>query len=159
MADLKNLEQAKVVYNTICRTLENNDWHYTGDDEKLKIECGARGEDLPMELSIYVDAERRLIMLISHLPFAIQEDKRLDVAIGVTAINNVLVNGCFDYDVATGNMIFRMTNSFIDSVIGEDTIKYMLFCSCQTIDEYNDKLLMLAKGMLSIEQLLKVLND
>ena len=112
-----------------------------------------------MELIIYVDAERRLIMLISHLPFAIQEDKRLDVAIGVTAINNVLVNGCFDYDVATGNMIFRMTNSFIDSVIGEDTIKYMLFCSCQTVDEYNDKLLMLAKGMLSIEQLLKVLND
>ena len=81
------------------------------------------------------------------------------MAIAVSAINNVLVNGCFDYIIADGHMFFRMTNSFIESQLGADLFKYLLYCSCQTIDEYNDKLLMVAKGMISIEQFLKSLND
>ena len=112
-----------------------------------------------MELDIRVDADRMLVMLLSLVPFTIQEDKRLEVAIAVSAINNALVDGCFDYDITSGRMFFRMTNSFIESQLGEDLFSYMLFCSCQTIDEYNDKLLMVSKGMLPIEQFLKSMND
>ena len=158
MAEQKYLEQAKAVFATLCQTLEKNDWHYKKDDEKLSIECGARGDDLPMELNINVDADRRLIILMSHMPFVIQEDKRLDVAICVSALNNILVDGCFDYDVTSGHMFYRMTNSFIESQISSEVIAYMLFCSCQTIDEYNDKFLMIGKGMVSIEQFLQLLN-
>ena len=56
-------------------------------------------------------------------------------------------------------MFFRMTNSFMESKLGEEAFAYMLFCSCQVIDEYNDKFLMLAKGMVSIEQFLSSLNN
>lgn len=159
MAELKNMEQAKVAFATLCQTLDNHEWHYKKNEEKLSIECGARGDDLPIEITVTVDADRMLVMLISHIPFVIQEDKRLDVAIAVSAINNVLVDGCFDYDIASGHMFFRMTNSFLESKISEEVFSYMIFCSCQTIDEYNDKFLMLAKGLISIEQLLAaVLN-
>ena len=154
MAEQKNLEQAKNVFDTFCQTLGKHKWHYKKDEKKLSIECGAQGNDLPMEITVKVDADKMLIMLISHIPFVIQEDKRLDVAIAVSAINNTLVDGCFDYDVTSGHMFFRMTNSFIESKISEEVFAYMLFCSCQTIDEYNDKFLMLAKGMISIEQFL-----
>lgn len=157
MAEEKNLIQAKAVFDSFCRTLDSHDWHYQKDESELSIECGAQGEDLPMKLNIYVDADRMLVMLLSHLPFAIQEDKRLDVAIAVSAINNILVDGCFDYNVGSGHLCFRMTNSFIESTLGEDVFSYMLFCSAQTIDEYNDKILMLAKGMLSMEQFLGAL--
>lgn len=159
MAELKNLEQAKAVFVTLCHTLDKYEWRYKKNDEKMSVECGAQGDDLPMELTVNVDADRMLIMLISHLPFVIQEDKRLDVAIAVSAINNALVDGCFDYDVASGNMFFRMTNSFHESILGEAVFAYMLFASCQTIDEYNDKFLMLAKGVLSIEQFLSTLAN
>lgn len=154
MAEQVNLTQAKATFKTLCQALDNNEWHYEKNEEKLEIECGAQGEDLPMKLTVKVDAERMIVMLLSHLPFVIQEDKRLDVAIAVSAINNLLVDGCFDYDVASGHMFFRMTNSFLESTIGEDVFSYLLYCSCKTIDEYNDKFLMLAKGMLSIEQFL-----
>ncbi len=152
MAEQKNLEQAKVAFATLCQTLDSHDWRYKKNEEKLSIECGAQGEDLPMEIKVEVDADRMIIMLLSHLPFVIQEDKRLDAAIAVSAINNVLVDGSFDYDVTSGHMFFRMTNSFRESKIGSEVFAYMLFCSCQTIDEYNDKFLMLSKGMISIEQ-------
>ncbi len=154
MAEIKNVELAKATFATLCQTLDNNDWSYKKNEEALSIECGAQGEDLPMEFNIKVDADRMLVMLLSHLPFVIAEDKRLDIAVAVSAVNNALVDGCFDYDIASGHMFFRMTNSFIESRIAEEVFAYMLFCSCQTIDEYNDKFLMLAKGVLSIEQFL-----
>lgn len=150
MADEK-LERAQKVYETLCATLDKHEWHYQKNEERLSIECGAQGEDLPMEITIKVDAERQLIMLLSHLPFVISEDKRLDVAIAVSAVNNKLVDGSFDYNIADGHMFFRLTSSFIESEIGNEIFTYMLMVSCHTIDEYNDKFLMLGKGMMSIE--------
>lgn len=159
MAEIKDLTKAKETFAKLCQTLDSREWRYKKDEEGLSVECGAQGEDLPMEITIRVDADRMLVLLISHLPFVIQEDKRLDTAVAVSTINNMLVDGCFDFDIRTGHMFFRMTNSFIESELSEELFMYLLLCSCKTIDEYNDKFLMLAKGMLSIEQFLgSILN-
>lgn len=155
MDKAKNLELAKSTYATLCSALDKDDWHYTKDEEKLTVRCGAQGEDLPIELVIEVDADRQLVVLLSHLPVKVPEDKRLDVAIAISAVNNVLVHGCFDYNVSTGRIVYRMANSFTDSLLGGDVFDYIIYAACHTIDEYNDKLLMLSKGMLSIENFLK----
>ncbi len=159
MAEQKSLEQAKVVFGTLCNVLDNLEWHYQKDEEKLTIECEVQGEDLPIDITVMIDAERMLVILISHIPFVIKEDKRLDLAIAVSVVNNDLIDGCFDYDITSGHMFFRMTNSFIESTIGEEVFKYMIFCSCKTIDEYNDKFMMLAKGVISIEQFISALHN
>ena len=158
MDNIAKMEKARSVFGTVCRALDNREWNYKKDEEALKIECGARGEDLPMELTINVDADRMVVLVLSHIPFIIPEDKRLDAAIAVAAVNNRLVDGCFDYDIKSGHLFFRLTNSYMDSMIGEDVFFYMVLCSCQTIDEFNDKIFMLAKGMLSMEQFLAAIN-
>ena len=154
MADEK-LERAQKVYETLCATLDKHEWHYQKNEERLSIECGAQGEDLPMEITIRVDTERQLIMLLSHLPFIISEGKRLDVAIATSIANNGLVDGSFDFDITDGHMFFRMTSSFIESDIGSELFTYMLMVSCHTIDKYNDRFLMLGKGMMSIEDFMR----
>ena len=154
MADEK-LERAQKVYETLCATLDKHEWHYQKNEERLSIECGAQGEDLPMEITIRVDTERQLIMLLSHLPFIISEVKRLDVAIATSIANNGLVDGSFDFDITDGHMFFRMTSSFIESDIGSELFTYMLMVSCHTIDKYNDRFLMLGKGMMSIEDFMR----
>ena len=159
MAEQKNLEQAQAAFATLCQALDKHEWHYKKNEEELTIESGAQGDDLPMEITVKIDPNRDLVLLISHIPFVIQDDKRLDVAIAVSAVNNALVDGCFDYDISSGHMFFRMTNSFLESKLSEDVFMYMLLCSCQTIDEYNDKFLMLAKGMVSIQQFLSTLAN
>lgn len=159
MSEIKNLEQAKATFATLCQTLDKHEWRYKKNEDTLSIECGAQGDDLPMEINVLVDADKMLVLLISHMPFVIRDDKRLDVAIAVSAINNALADGSFDYDIASGHMFFRMTNSFIESMISEEVFVYMLFCSCKTIDEYNDKFLMLAKGLIPIEQFLSTLAN
>lgn len=159
MTDEKKIQEAKATFATLCRTLDKNNWKYQIDEEKLSIFCGAQGDDLPMEITVNVDVDKRLVLLFSRIPFAIQEDKRLDVAVAVSAINNALVDGCFDYNIATGSLFFRMTNSFIECELSEEVFAYMLFCSCQIIDEHNDRFLMLSKGLLSMEQFLSALED
>ena len=159
MADEKNLARAKQVYQTICKMMDQEKWKCKKDDEKLSIEAGAQGEDLPMELVIRVDAERQLVMILSHLPYKIPEDKRLDVAVAVSAINNLLVHGAMDFNVTDGNLFFRMASSFMDSDMGADAYRYMMYASCQTIDEYNDKLLMLSKGIVDISKFLEMLKE
>ena len=159
MAELINPEKARETFETICRTLESHDWKYQKDAEKLLIGCSARGEDLPMELTIRVDENRSVVIMFSRMPFVIQEDKRLDLAMAIAAVNNSLVDGCFDYDIGTGNIFFRITNNFVDSTLGEAVFGYMLFCACRTIDDYNDKFLMLSKGTLSVEQFLTELGS
>ena len=145
------MERARKVFDTLCATLDSHDWHYSKDDEKLEIVCNAQGDDLPIRVRFIVDTARQIILLFSPLPFEISEDKRLDAAIAVSMVNNRIVDGGFDYNIATGFLTYRMTSSFIDSDIGNDLFTYMLFTACRTVDDYNDKFLMLSKGTLGIE--------
>lgn len=151
MADDKMM-RAQNVYNTLCATMDELEWHYTKIDEKLSIHCNAQGDDLPIDLVVNIDTERQLIILLSQLPLTVPEEKRLDVAIATSVANYGMVDGSFDFDITDGRMFFRMTSSFIESEIGKELLAYMVLVSCRTIDDYNDKFLMLAKGMISIEQ-------
>ena len=65
MAEQEALKLAKTTFNTLCKTLEHHDWFFKKDEEKLRIECGAQGDDLPMEITIKVDPERMLIILFT----------------------------------------------------------------------------------------------
>lgn len=149
--DDEKIKRAQKVYGTLCAALDSNELHYDKDEDDLSVECGIQGEDLPMKIKIKIDSGRQLILLLSHIPFVVPEDKRLDVAIATCVVNNKLVNGSFDYDVEDGHMFFRMTNSFIDSEIGNELFSYMFAVSCHTIDEYNDKFFALGKGFMSID--------
>lgn len=158
MADEKNIKQAQAVFETMCKALDKHEWNYEKDEEKLRIECGAQGDDLPISINIEIDADRMLIILLSHLPFTTPEEKRLELAAAVSIVNFQIVDGSFDYNIKTGRMVFRMTSSFIESLVGSEVFTYMLFCSCRTVDEYNDKFLMLAKGMMSFDQFVEAVN-
>ncbi len=151
----EKLNQAKKNFKILCSALEDQDWTYQKDEDNLRINCGARGDDLPMDIIVEIDAERQLSVLLSHLPFVVAEDKRVNVAVAISVINYQLVDGSFDFDINDGHLFFRMTSSFIESDLDKEVFAYMLMCSCVTIDMYNDKLFMIAKGMLSVEDFIK----
>lgn len=85
------------------------------------------------------------------MPFKMAEDKRMEGAIVTCVANFGMVDGSFDYDVADGTIVFRMTASFRESVIGDGLFQYMISCSCAMVDAYNDKFLAINKGILSVE--------
>lgn len=157
MEDKKQTLYAQEAYETLCTTLDNIGWHYERMDDDLKIMFGVGGDDLPMAFLILVDADRQLIRLLSLLPFQMSDEKRIDGAIATSAINYAIADGSFDFDIETGRILFRMTSSFRESLIGEELFKYMVSVACLTVDRYNDKLCAINDGELSIEDFIKEL--
>lgn len=155
-----NMKQAKEVFATLVKMLDTRDWKYSKDEENLIIRSGVKGDDLPVEFIIAIDAEREVVRFLSKLPFSMPEDKRVDGAIAVCVANNGMVNGSFDYDISDGDIIFRLTSSFKSgSILSEDLFEYMIMVSASTVDRYNDRLFMLAKGMITIQQFIEKENE
>lgn len=149
-----NMKTAKNTYYTLCTKLDQMGWKYEKFEENLVVKSGVRGDDLPIEFIIVVNSDTQIVRFMSKLPYNIPEDKRVDVAIAICAANNGLVDGNFDYDVLTGEIVFRLTANFRDSILGGDIFEYMVIVGSKIVDKYNDRLLMLSKGMLSIKQFL-----
>jgi len=150
----EKLTKAKKVFATLCAALDSIDWHYDKDEDDLTIESGARGDDLPMDVNFKINSERQISILFSKLPYKIEESQRLALALAVAKVNNAMVDGFFDYDITTGNIYFKLTSSFVDCEVSEELFLYMLRLSLAMIDEYNDKFLMLSKGVISITDFL-----
>ena len=154
MADNK-MELAQQVYQTLCGALNSREWKYGKDEEKLLVHFGVNGDDLPMDFIIIVDAERQLVRLMSPLNFKISEEKRMEGAIATCAVTFGLADGCFDYDLSNGRIVFRMATTYRGSQIGEDLFHYMISCACAMVDAYNDKFLALDKGLISVSDFIE----
>lgn len=155
MTDDKKMKNALSVYNTLCEMLDEREFYYEKHEEDLVVTFGMRGEDIPMQFVVNIDAKRELVRVISPVPVIFEDDKRIDGAIATSQVNYRLADGSFDYDFKQGRILFRMTSSFCDSLISKDLFEYMLACASFTVDKYNDQFLMLAKGKISVEEFFK----
>ena len=158
MADNNEL-LARSVFDTLCAALDSDNWKYQKDEENLEIKTGAQGDDLPMDLYIRVKAKNGVVSLISPLPVKVPEDKRVDLAVAMSVANDRMRWGNFDYDIQDGSIFYRMVACFIDSLLGPELFKAMVYMAANTIDKYNDRFLMLAKGIIDFEKFLELENQ
>lgn len=153
-ANEKQLQNAENVFNSICNMLNNINFKYETSrrEEDYVISCTVNGDDIPMRMLIIVRPEREIVSLLSPMPFMTPEDKRVEMAMAVAVANYGIIDGSFDYDLNDGEIRFRLTASYIESLLGEELFKYMLFVSANTVDRYNDRFMMLAKGAMTLDQ-------
>ncbi len=152
MAENENMEKAKETFDTLCQMLDKRGWHYEKHEDILTIKSGVKGDDLPIEFIMRINPKNEVVSFISWLPFTVEESKRIDVALAICVANYGLSDGSFDYDLTDGEILFRLTSSFKDSALGENLFEYMLRMSATTIDAYNDKLFMVSKGAMTLQQ-------
>ena len=155
----KDLAKAKETFENVCALLDGDEWKYQKDEEKFMIRFSARGEDIPMDFIVYIDPHPGLVQLVSVLPFRVSKERMVDAAIASCAINNRLKNGTFDFDISEGMIKFRVSQAYFDSAIGQEVFRYMLIVSGRTVDDYNDKFLMLSKGNLELKDFLEQINQ
>ena len=153
-----NMRKAVEVYNTVCSMLDNIGWKYEKVEEKLMIRSGVKGDDLPIEFVVMVKPKNEVVQLLSAMPFNMPEDKRVEGALAICTANYGLIDGSFDYDLSDGQIVFRLTSSYRDSLLSEELFKYMVMVSAATIDKYNDRFFMLAKGMIDVRKFLEMEN-
>ena len=158
MATDKEIRQAQMVYSTICDTLDDMNWTYDKDEENLDIYSGAGTDDYPIDIRINVSPSKALVTVLSEIAVDDNIDTRAAVSVGVSIINNRLVDGNFDYNMADGKMFFRITSSFKSSLLSKDVFDYMIYIACHTVDEYNDKLIPLSTGEWSFDEFLQKIH-
>lgn len=154
MEEQKKQQQAEQVYQILCKMLDDKEVNYENHEEELLVKFGMSGDDLPMQFLMFVDKDRYLLRLLSPMSFSVQEDKRVDMALAINAINNRLPEGSFDYEIESGRICFRVASSFADCEIGALVWEYLLYMASVLVDEYNDKFLMFSKGAITLEQLI-----
>ena len=150
MDDAKKLKNAQAVYGIICKALDDMGWKYKKEEEQLIVRFSATGNDLSTSFVIMADINRQLIRLMGYLPFEMSQDKRAEGSIATNFANYKFADGSFDYNLSTGAIYWRMTASFLESLIGTELVQYMIRCSCSTIDKYNDEFLAISTGQLSL---------
>ncbi len=155
MSSEVNMELAKRTFDTLVNMFETRNLKYDKNEEELIVRSGIKGDDLPIDFIVVVKPKNEVVQFLSKLPFNMPEDKIIDGAIAASAANYGLVDGSFDYNVMDGSIIFRLTSSYRDSILSEDLFEYMIMVSAATIDEYNDKFFMLAKGMIDIQKFIE----
>ena len=152
--------KARRVFNQFVNMLNERDWKFDHDEERMVIQSGVSTDDFPVEFFIIVDGEHSVVRFLSKLPFKAPEDKLMEVALAVCGINNYLIDGNFDFDLNDGSLLFRMTASFIgETELCDDALERLILTSASTVDEYNDKLFMIIKNMLSIDDFLASLAE
>ena len=153
------MRKAVEVYETLCSMLDNINWKYDKIEEKLMIKSGVKGDDLPIDFLVIVKPRNQVVQFISSLPFNMPEDKRVEGALAICTANYGLVDGSFDYDLSDGQIVFRLTSSYRESLLSEALFEYMIMVSASTIDKYNDRFFMLAKNMITLEKFMEMDGD
>lgn len=143
------------MYEQLCEALDERNWKYNKDEEKDMVKVGFTTDSLPVELRLWIDQKRELVRLVSVLPFKVKEDKRVDAAIAISAVNNRMVDGSFDYDITDGHIIFRMAHSYKECKVESELFQYMVDCSVAMVEKYSAKFLGISTGMLSLEEALE----
>ena len=144
---------AKGVFDTLIDALSALGYTYDVKNA-LALSFTAGGNDIPMHFNVTVDADKKIVILSSRLPLTVEMASIEDMAIAVCAANYSLCDGSFDYFIPNKEILFRMTTSYLDSDIGVELLDYMIRCATMTVDRYNDKLLMLSRGLVTLDEFL-----
>ena len=147
---MSNENEAKVLYKTLCQTLDNMKWHYTKEEDKFIIRTSAVGKDLRMELYMKIDADRQVMYLKSPMPFTVPVEQRDLLTKAVITANYTMLNGSFEFNVPDGYLGFKVVVPFMESIISEKVCHYMIMVSCDMTDKFNDKFKALVDGTMTL---------
>lgn len=160
MATEKQKKAAKTVFDTVIRHMDTVGLKYDVIDmpnDAYMLKLGFKGDDLPIELFVIVDADKELIMVKSPEFTTFSSDNIPTAALAICAVNDAILDGSYALDIDTGSVMWTVTSCFRGSLVGEETIRYLIGVSAQTVDEYNEKLMMLNLGIIDLDGFRKLI--
>ena len=157
--DINATSFAKENFDKLRQALDERKWHYDTDEEDYSVSFKVNGDDLLLDFQIRVDKKRDLVVLYSRLPFKVSKERAVQMAQAVNHANTMLAEGSFDYNYKSGFLCYRLTNSFRGSVLSASVYDRMISMAGHTVDDYNEKFLLLSLGAISLEACKKMIEE
>ncbi len=151
--------QAQEFFDELCLKLGRLGYAVKRNDDTLRAWFDIIGEDVPMSFEMHVDMYGRVVVLNSPIPIFMRRTKESDVAVAACAVSNRLIDGSFGWISDESRVSFKMTAPYFESGISDELLRYMIKCSLNTVEAFNDRFLELNKGYISLKNFLKELNE
>lgn len=137
--------------NTFAGLLEQESIAY--ERTETMIQTGLRGEDLPIVVNIQTNVTACLLQLFCPQDLTIPKELLPQAALALCRINDTLIDGHFALDVDAGTICFRLSLSYYEAMISQETCARCFFFATGVVDYFNKKLQLFSKGLLSLEEL------
>lgn len=157
--DKKLQKQAEKVAKILRSVLDGYGWHYSVSNDGLSFEFGVKSDAMPMYYTMRVWPDKELVTTYVSQKLIIPESKRIMAALGFCQANNHLVDGSYDFNVATGELLFRVVACYHDMKIGPATIKYLINVANQSFDDVNQTICDYVNDVIDGTEYLKQMSD
>ena len=148
------------IYIDIVSMLLEKELQFESYDDDLVAKIFFTSDDFPTEFIISVDGERELVGFVAKLPFTAPKEKRVDIAFATGIANNTLLNGNFDFDYRSGEIYFRMAQSFKGGVtLTNESIEHLIYVAILTMDEFNDRFFMICDDAMTLQKFVESMEN
>lgn len=156
---MNDTQKATAVITAITDYMDETKLKYDADHEKNTVFITVTGDDFPVTLMFSVNAENNRVETYSRLPFEIKKEKAVDVAMAIAAINARIAYGKFCLYFDKGVCSYE-NNEYLTGVEGfsSEYGKVLVATAYSIIEEYNDKLFAVNKGLMSVKDFLASLK-
>lgn len=151
-ADAQKEQLAQHAYHKLIAMMDDRNYTYTPNEEKREVNITIHGNDTIMEFTFRINTDRQLVLLNAPMQFTVAKERRVEMASAIAIANFGMYNGCFDYRISSGEIYFRMAQSFTGSLLGHELFAYMLDSACSMIDTYSARFLMFSKGVIDLDK-------
>lgn len=147
------------MYSELCAMLDKEEFTYTKDEEHLAVELIMRTDDIDLQVKCSIWRSTSVAVLTADLGFNVPDDKVSQVLEAIARINEITVNGSFEYLFRSQRIRFSITQMGVESLIGASTLGHLFYVMLSTADDYNEKLFMITQGKYSMQELIDYLNE
>ena len=158
MIQQENSQQAQSTFEALCFALTKLEWDYNKNLSELQITTTVWGDDIPMEIVVTTESEKQRVILSSVIPVEVADNREADIALALSMINTNLAYGSFKYNIAQKKIYFQLVSRFDGCEMSTSVFEQILTHSVKIIDNYNDKLLLLADNLMTLDEFTEFLT-
>ena len=153
-----DLERAIAVFGAV-RSYLDGVADYEADESKKTIKFYVDGGKSVLSAELRIIIFLQVMRLSVRLDFLVSDQKRSDVALARTGLNNVVADGGFVLDYSDGVLEYRVSDCYLDRMPDKATFDYMVGVSRSTIGHYYRKLEGLSSGNISLPEFLLSIQE
>lgn len=156
---MNDTQRAAEAFKAITDFMDEAKLKYEADNEKNVCFVTVTGDDFPVTLMFTVSAAQQRVETYSQIPFEIKKEKAVDIAMALAAINCRIAYGKFCLYMDKGLCTYE-NSEYITSLEGFTSAygKALVAPAYSIVEEYNDKLYSINKGLLSVKDFLASLK-
>ncbi len=158
MIQQENSQKAQSTFEALCFALTKLEWNYDKNLSELQITTTVWGDDIPMEIVVTIESGKQCAVLSSVIPFEVADNKEADIVLALSMINSNLAYGSFKYNLAEKKVYFQLVSRFNGCEISTSVFEQILTYAVKIIDDYNDKLLLLADNLMTLDEFTEFLT-